>query len=140
MPIRSVVEFGGGLWSTGAFLNRSRFPLLESLTTFEHDGTWAEKIRTNDSRHKIIVIGSGKFASASADMRADFVFLDSGPAMSDRMTLVPHALTVAPIFAIHDCQENELHTYGFKYLRGFNGIIQTVFASNTIDLSGIMLA
>ena len=50
-----------------------------------------------------------------------------------------HCLTLAPIFAVHDHQPEQLNNMGFKYVLGFNSIIQTVFASDTVDLSGIVL-
>jgi hypothetical protein len=136
MPIRSVIEFGAGLHSTGHFLNRKHFPLLESLVSFEHVADWAAQVRTDDPRHRIIVTPTEEFEARSTGMRADFVFLDSA---GGRYALMPHCLTLAPIFAIHDCREGELSTMGFKYVRGFNSKIQTVFASNTIDLTGIEL-
>jgi hypothetical protein len=37
---KRVVEYGSGLISTSAFLNRSVFPGLESLLSFENDSSW----------------------------------------------------------------------------------------------------
>lgn len=136
LPIRSVIEFGAGLHSTELFLSRKHFPLLESLVSFEHNGAWAAKVSTNDPRHTILIMPPDEFAAKSAWMRTDFVFLDC---VGNRFLLARHCLTLAPIFAIHDCQAEELSTMGFKYVRGFNSKIQTVFASNTIDLTGIEL-
>ena len=139
MPIRSIIEFGAGPYSTYLFLDPDAFPLLESLATFEHDGIWAEKIKVDDPRHRLFILPPEKFATMSTGMKADFVFLDSGPSMTERLTLIPHCLTIAPIFAMHDCTVREFEHPGFKYLKAFNSIIQTVFASNTIDLSGLTL-
>lgn len=136
MPIRSVIEFGAGLHSTYLFLNLNEFPLLESLVSFEHNEVWAAQARTNDPRHTLLVMPIDEFAAKSADLKADFVFIDS---VGDRFSLIAHGLTLAPIVAIHDYQEGQLSTQGFKYVRGFNSIIQTVFVSNTVDLSGIHL-
>lgn len=133
LPIRSVIEFGAGPHSTHLFLDRERFPLLESLVSFEHDWEWAIKARrADDFRHEIFVLPTWAFVAVSTGMKADFVFVD---AAGDRVPLIQHALTLAPILAVHDYQEGQLDGLGFKYVRGFNGTIQTVFASNTIDLS-----
>ena len=138
MPIRSVIEFGAGLHSTGLFLCLKWFPLLESLVSFEHDEAWAAQARTNDPRHTLLVMPTEQFAAKSAGRKADFVFLDSA---GDRGSLMPHCLTLAPVFAIHDYLEEQLKSLkpGFMYVRGFNSKIQTVFASDTMDLSGMTL-
>lgn len=140
MPIRSVIEFGSGPYSTDLFLDPEAFPLLESLTSFEHNSEWAGiVVMGNDQRHQLIIASPENFAARSAGMKADFVFLDSGPTMAERLTLVPHCLTLAPVFAMHDCTVREFEHPGFKYLKAFNSVIQVVFASNTIDLSGLEL-
>lgn len=143
LPIRSVIEFGAGFYSTPLFLDREAFPLLESLVTFENEWDWANSLRTNDPRHTMVITTTKRFIPHSTGMRADFVFIDSADA-GGRVELMPHALTIAPLFAIHDCQvippwASELDHLGAKYVRGFNSAVQTVFASNTIDLSGLRL-
>jgi len=130
--VERVIEFGGGSSSTFLFLDKHFFPDLISLVTFEHDASWGDRIRTGDERHNLIVIPSGEFMAASTGMSADFVFIDC---VGDRGILMPHALTLAPVFAIHDTREHDVK--GFRYVRGFNGHIQTVFASDTMDLSGL---
>jgi len=42
--LRSVLEFGCGYFSTLAFLDRSAFPLLTSLRSFESDATWLARV------------------------------------------------------------------------------------------------
>jgi hypothetical protein len=143
--IESVIEFGAGTFSTHFFLDREVYPDLTSLVTLEHDKVWADKMRTDDKRHRLIVclaetrrgcfISHG-FVDASAGMKADFVFLDSGPDMETRVSLIDHAMTLAPIVAIHDMKEKAV-TQDVKYMRGFNSIIQTVFMSNSVDLAGL---
>ena len=136
LPIHSVIEFGAGQYSTRLFLDRKHFPLLTSLTSFEHEKDWAEKVRTDDPRHTLHVMQPKEFVAASVGLKADFVFIDSA---GDRFLLTDHSLTLAPIFAMHDCREGQLRDMGFKYVRGFNSVVQTVFVSNTIDLAGIKL-
>jgi len=141
MPIRSVIEFGAGLYSTHLFLDPTAFPLLESLTTFEHDEKWAETVRVDDPRHKLIIAPPDEFEplTRTSGIRADFVFLDSGPTMIERLALVSHCLKLAPVFAMHDYEPWVFLQHGFKYVKAFNSTIQVGFASNTIDLSGLTL-
>jgi len=136
--VNRVIEFGAGLGSTPLFLNREFYSDLSSLVSFEHEPSWADKVRTTDMRHTLIVTPADNFAPASKDMRADFVFIDC---IGQRDHLFGHALTLAPIFAVHDRQENDgIAAMGFKYIKCFNSHIQTVFLSNTIDLSSLEIA
>lgn len=43
---RRVLEYGAGLYSTPLFLNRAVFPLVEELTSNEHDGEWIRKVQS----------------------------------------------------------------------------------------------
>jgi hypothetical protein len=132
--VTSVIEFGAGMGSTPLFLNREFYQDLISLVSLEHDPTWAKTAKTDDKRHTIIVTHLDNFIQASMDLRSDFVFIDC---INGREHLFGHALELAPVFAIHDRQQGEIT--GFKYVKGFNSHIQTVFASNTVDLSMLEL-
>lgn len=136
--IDSVIEFGAGLYSTHLFLDRDAFPDLTSLVTFEHESVWAEKVRVNDKRHKLIIVPPKDFITDSQDMKADFVFVDSAP-QSTRKPLLSHALILAPIVGIHDSRIENVSHLECKYVKAFNDKIQTVFASNTLDLSELEL-
>ncbi len=139
MEIRSVIEFGAGMYSTHLFLDIEEFPHLKSLVTFEHNREWAAKVLVEDKRHTLIITDSENFIDYSEGMKAEFVFLDSGPSFRTRWSLLEHALTLAPIIAIHDCLTDAFKGKKFKYVKGFNSTIQTVFASNTVDLSDLEL-
>ena len=138
--IHSVIEFGAG-FSTQMFLDRKAFPDLTSLVTFEHSQKWADGVKTGDARHKFIVVPSEEFAAASQGMHADFVFVDSGPTITHRFKLLPHALKLAPILAIHDCTARDVRGQKVEcvHIKEFNRNIQTVFVSDTVDLSGLEL-
>ena len=141
MPIRSVIEFGAGVFSTHLFLDPEAFPDLTSLVTFENTDQYIDDVKVDDGRHRIIISPPEELMDASDGMKADFVFLDNAP-IHVRIALVEYALALAPIFGIHDCSVETLKTYpggDCKYLAGFNTKIQTVFASNTVDLSGLTL-
>jgi hypothetical protein len=42
--LRSVLEFGCGYFSTLAFLDRSAFPALSTLSSFESDASWLARV------------------------------------------------------------------------------------------------
>ncbi len=133
----SIIEFGAGKFSTHLFLDPLVFPDLTSLVTLEQKQGWVKQVLVDDERLTLISTSSENFEDFTRDMRADFVFLDCAP-MVTRMKLKYHALTLAPIFAIHDCREQALKPL-FKFVKGFNDKIQTVFASNTVDLKELEL-
>jgi hypothetical protein len=54
LPIRRVLELGGGDYSTRLFLDRSVFPELERLTTVETNPEWAARVKTRDRRHRVL--------------------------------------------------------------------------------------
>lgn len=133
--ICSVIEFGAGTYSTHLFLDREAFPCLETLVTVESSPEWAEKVRTNDPRHKMTVMPPERFSDFTKEMRADFVFLDCAP-NGIRHSLKGQALTMAPIVGIHDSGESDVEA---KYVKAFGGNVLTVFFSNIVDLSEIEL-
>jgi hypothetical protein len=138
MPIKSVIEFGAGIYSSKLFMDRNVFPLLESLVSFEDAPNWAHNVWSADPRHALVITQPDGFEMHSAKMKADFVFVDSGPG-SDRVKLVQHGLKLAPVVAVHDYLEQNLMCLGTKYMRGFNSTIQTVFVSNTVDLDDLRI-
>lgn len=134
--IRSVIEFGAGPYSTHLFLDREAFPDLTSLVTFEHRKDWAEKVKVDDDRQALILTANANFADMSEGMEANFIFLDCAPA-SMRFELLPRAAVMAPVVGIHDCRTRDVEGQEYKYIKEFNSVIQTVFVSHTVDLSGI---
>ncbi len=135
--IRTVIEFGAGEFSTHLFLDQKAFPDLTALMTFEHKGEWAKQVWVDDKRFTLVITSPDNFKDLSQGKKADLVFLDCAP-LGARQKLIPHALSLAPIFAIHDYQERTLKKE-YKYVKGFNSKIQTVFASNTVDLKELEL-
>ncbi|MHC4607050.1 MAG: O-methyltransferase [Planctomycetota bacterium] len=138
MTIIDVVEFGAGPYSTSLFLDREAFPDLKSLISFEHSRKWAEAVTREDDRHTLIITPTTSFIKISTGLNADFVFVDSAP-HGGRHELLEHALKIAPIVGFHDSKESNFVDSGCVYVRGFNSKIQTVFVSNTIDLSDLEL-
>lgn len=80
-PIRRVVEFGCGTFSTRAFLDRAIYTDLTELISFETDPQWLAKVRSaasGDSRLKLeLVAAPMAHTAANACLEsADLVFVD----------------------------------------------------------------
>jgi len=134
-PITSVIEFGGGTHSTNLFLDRTAYPDLRSLATFESKESWAHDLECDDERHTVILEPADRFVYASAGMTADFIFIDCAP-MRIRFDILRIALKLASIAAIHDCGESDVTGVTTpRYIKTFNSIVQTVVVSETMDLS-----
>ena len=132
--IESVIEFGLGEASTKLFLGWSN---LKSLTSFEHDANYAEQLKTiQDERWNLILCPHSEFLSRADGMRADLVFVDSGPTMDTRKDVLSGAINLGDIIALHDYDYQpyfdyfNAYKYVYKYPRG-----ATVALSNVHDLS-----
>jgi len=136
--VYSAIEFGAGVYSSHLFLDKEAFPDLTSLVTFEHKKQWADSVANDDRRHTVVITNYRNFKGISAGMRSDFVFVDSAP-HDKRLELLDHALQLAPIVGIHDCKASGIGSFDCKYIKAFNSKIQTLFASNIVDLSGLEL-
>jgi predicted O-methyltransferase YrrM len=93
--IRTVLEFGGGLYSTPWFLKH--LPPNGRLNTVERDPEWAEKVRTNDQRHVVSAVRSSTWD-------ADLVFIDDGDSVAERIKTIRQAVKAKPkgLVVIHD--------------------------------------
>lgn len=96
-----VVEYGSGLISTTTFLNRTIFPRLTSLLSFENDREWYERVAGHigdDPRLQLrLVEGTMKDAVARFDLdAADLVFVDD----YDSVPLPGRADTIAALAAL----------------------------------------
>lgn len=79
--IRTVVEFGAGEFSTKTFLDRSVFPNLERLLSYEHDDEWIERLKSeiSDERWSIQYCHVESMPDAAPMApQADLVFIDCG--------------------------------------------------------------
>lgn len=56
-PIKKVIEFGSGKWSTSLFLDKRFFPDLVELISIENDEGWVEHVssRISDDRFRIVL-------------------------------------------------------------------------------------
>jgi hypothetical protein len=104
LPIKSVFEFGAGMYSTTTFLNRDVYPLVDRFTSLESDLTWAQKVLDavpGDDR--IQFINSTEHYAPSG---YDLVFVDNGPEQHKIETIRYMTLDFGSngLYVIHDSE------------------------------------
>jgi len=92
-PIKSVLEFGSGSFSTLMFLNRAIFPQLEKVISFETDPEWKQRVidgAGGDKRLEILLVDDdvAKAASKCNFSLFDLVFIDNGPSADARAATI----------------------------------------------------
>jgi hypothetical protein len=108
---KRVLEYGSGLISTPAFLNRAVFPKLKHLASFENSREWHERVSScigDDPRIELrLSDGPIKDAVMPADLSAvDLVFVDDSDELGRAQTIaaiagfVPQGIPVV----IHDLE------------------------------------
>lgn len=122
LPIRSVIEFGSGLVSTPAFLDRRLFPHLDTLHSYETNATWYERVVSEssisaDARARIQLVSSAMGSAIERNEPAiDFggaslVFIDDSDVVEERAATIRAALARGlrearnAIYVIHDFEE-----------------------------------
>ena len=113
-PVRRVVEYGSGLISTPAFLDRTLFPDLEQIVSYENDAAWSHKVAEaiDDERlHLRTVRDAVADAVVAAETAAaDLIFIDDSVSEPERAATIRAALATlaatdpaaAPVVVIHD--------------------------------------
>jgi hypothetical protein len=87
-PIRTILEFGAGSFSTLAFLDRRLFPLIEHAHSLETNPEWKQRIESqtaSDQRLTIELIDAKvqQTAAVCNYTAYDLVFVDNGPARAE---------------------------------------------------------
>jgi hypothetical protein len=108
--IRRILELGSGLYSTSTFLNKSVFPDLISLRSFENDPAWPHKIPDpikNDPRMTLTLV-DGSISSAIKNVdsgKYDLVFVDDSANEAERtatIAQITQSFFDSTIVLIHD--------------------------------------
>jgi len=92
-PIRRILEFGTGHFSTLAFLNPVIFPHVERVLSFETDTVWKDRVTeqaNDDKRLEIRLVDSEVHkTAATCDFSGfDLVFVDNGPTGDERVATI----------------------------------------------------
>lgn len=135
---KRVVEYGSGLISTPAFLNRSAFPRLESLLSFENDLSWYASVVESigyDARLELrLAEGAMKNAVAPSDLAGcSLVFVDDS-AEIERAETIAAIAACRPLgvpIVIHDIEQWRLfqaakrfeHMFRFDALSPQTGVV-----------------
>lgn len=136
-PIRQVVEFGAGLHSTFAFLNRRIFPDLVSLKSFEDDNQWIDTIKASlpaDARHELVYVDgamSGAVAGLSLDPY-DLIFVDdslTAQARTATINAIADRFSGPGLVAIHDFEVRDYRRTVKERARAF----KTVFNFSALN-------
>jgi predicted O-methyltransferase YrrM len=112
---RNVVEFGMGYFSTSVFLDRTLFPSVERLTSFEDDPQWFSMIakkHSPDPRFEPHLVSTPMW-KVSRKLRAsdyDLVFVDDSKQSRDRVRTIlalrlARGITKGPVVVVHDVEQ-----------------------------------
>lgn len=107
LPIRRVVEYGGGDNSTRYLLDRAWFPELTALWTVEHHPEWAAKMRAqhaDEPRHTLVELPEDEHPTWALPPRPLDLFFVDGP-VPVRQALL-HALPHDVPVLLHDLEDN----------------------------------
>ena len=146
---KRVVEYGSGLISTPGFLNRSAFPRLESLLSFENDSSWYASVLESighDGRLELrLAEGAMKNAVAPCDLvGCSLVFVDDSNDIGRTETIAAIA-ACRPLglpIVIHDVEQWSLyqaarrfdHMFRFDALSPQTGVVW----NGHWDLAGLL--
>ncbi len=138
-PIRKVVEFGSGPFSTGAFLRPEVYPDLERLESYDDDPDWFQRVQQqNIGENKLsltLVNGPVSGAVAGAGLAdADLIFIDDSKTREARAETIKSVCAHLPDNAwvvIHDFEVRQYkkaarlapHRYAFTTLRPHVGVL-----------------
>jgi hypothetical protein len=134
LKVRRIAEFGMGHFSTSIFLDRSLFPLVEELKSFDDDPEWFSVIANKhaaDSRFNASLVPPPMWKTA-LKLRAfnyDLVFVDDSRSGGERAKSLlalrmSRGITKGPVVVVHDVELPVLRaaTWAFpnrKYFRDF---------------------
>src|SRR5437016_13483683 len=87
ITVNKVIELGTGLYSTPLFLNRSVYPFLQSLHSYENNVSWINKVKQSikDPRLNLVEVNGPMYSAASElDFSAfDIILIDDSVTIAD---------------------------------------------------------
>jgi hypothetical protein len=115
LEVKRVLELGSGMYSTLAFLDRSAFPDLTNLDSFEDDPAWADKIfeMTKADPRCSLTLVDRPIGSVIADTEMadyDLIFVDYSQVMSVRSRTIRDVASHAAasnVIVMHDYETPE---------------------------------
>lgn len=149
-PVKTVLEYGCGRFSTPAFLNKTWFPEVDSVLSLESDQNWMVDTakRNNDERLTLKLCSIDKMHELQVP-ETDVVLIDcdhdtsSGKDFSVRSSLIKKHESSDAILVVHDSNFAQIRpsveAAAFKYKKTYvppTGPHTTVM-SNKIDVTKI---
>lgn len=139
LPFRRIIEFGGGMFSTPAFLDRSIFPFVETVDTFETDREWGARVRQlagEDARFRLHLV-DGEMANAVDAVRVQqgtLIFVDDSETAAARSATIRRVGSLGmrdSVVVIHDFEIREyrraassfIHHYRFRTVNPNVGVL-----------------
>lgn len=150
LPIRSVAEFGSGRFSTPLFLDRSVFPQVEMIFSYESNPNWAKSVRdeNKDKRLQVILCPLNEMVDMVYPTEADLVFIDCDDVkdgrhdFSERKRLIEKwSSHPSAVVVVHDCNFTNIRpavaAAPFKYKATFVPPMgpHTAILSNAVDVT-----
>jgi hypothetical protein len=135
-PIRRVLEFGAGRYSTLLFLDRTVFPDLVALRTYEDNAEWAQEViglAGNDSRLDVQLVEDVPDCVPSSVDDYDLVFVDDSTTVDRRARTISGVVSAGlgpSLLVVHDFEHRPYldavatlpHVYAFRGRRPNVGV------------------
>ena len=115
-PVRRILEFGCGDYSTSTFLNRDFYPDVERLDAYENDAIWGKKVadaNRTDTRLNLQLIDTA-VAEAAARSRLDdydLIMVDDSTTEPERIATIQQVAKGQPSTALVVVHDFELKSY-----------------------------
>jgi hypothetical protein len=109
-PVRRVLEFGAGKFSTLSLLDRSLFPDIEAVHSYETSPEWLALVQekaNGDPRLSLELIGEDVQNTAARCTLSgyDLIFVDNGPNRAATIRALVARQSEWSLMAIHDFEE-----------------------------------
>jgi predicted O-methyltransferase YrrM len=110
LDVRSVLEFGSGMFSTITFLDRALFPNLASLHSYENDAAWYENVKAKTGRDNRLTLNyvEGPLHGLAGRLNLgayDLIFIDDATTASLRAETIQQVVRhrgPRNVIVIHD--------------------------------------
>lgn len=138
-PIRTVIEFGTGMFSLKTFLDKEYFPLLENIYSYETSNLWIEYMKSlfDDQRWTIESIKGVKGVNYPCPV--DLVFVDGVD--DQRISVLNDLKHLSSIFVLHDSEielfEKPQATFKYRFEYVPPEFRHTSILSDSVDVSKV---
>jgi hypothetical protein len=126
LPVRRIIEFGAGLFSTPLFLDQRVFPLCEEVLSYEDDAHWIKNVRNVVGTDKRSSLRVAKTPSIVEEVKENYldtfslVFVDNASKIEDRAITIQTIARIClrrTVVLVHDYEIENYRNMAtsFKY-------------------------